>query len=128
MSEQQIQPRRNFLFVPGTRPDRFAKALAAGPDMVTVDLEDDPVTLAGDTARYISGFSCEKGTVESEEAMLALSNDRKKLMKKYPNLVVLRTFSKAWGLSGLRVTRPIGWPWQRENGVRMMEILESSRR
>jgi (S)-citramalyl-CoA lyase len=36
----QIQPRRNFLFVPGTRPDRFPKALAAGPDMVTVDLED----------------------------------------------------------------------------------------
>lgn len=26
-----------------------------------------------------------------------------KLLKKYPNLVVLRTFSKAWGLAGLRV-------------------------
>jgi len=26
-----------------------------------------------------------------------------KLLKKYPNLVILRTFSKAWGLAGLRV-------------------------
>ncbi|HVR61147.1 MAG TPA: BadF/BadG/BcrA/BcrD ATPase family protein, partial [Polyangia bacterium] len=47
----------------------------------------DTKTPAGDSARYISGFSCEKGTVESEEAMLALSADRKKLMKLYPNLV-----------------------------------------
>jgi activator of 2-hydroxyglutaryl-CoA dehydratase/predicted nucleotide-binding protein (sugar kinase/HSP70/actin superfamily) len=47
----------------------------------------DTKTPAGDTARYISGFSCEKGTVESEEAMLALTADRKKLMKKFPNLV-----------------------------------------
>ncbi len=47
----------------------------------------DTKTPAGDSARYISGFSCEKGTVESEEAMLALSAERKKLMKLYPNLV-----------------------------------------
>ena len=33
------------------------------------------------------GFSCEKGTVESEEAMLALTTERKKLMKEFPNLV-----------------------------------------
>jgi hypothetical protein len=37
--------------------------------------------------RYISGFSCEKGTVESEDAMLALVAERKKIAKQYPNLV-----------------------------------------
>jgi predicted nucleotide-binding protein (sugar kinase/HSP70/actin superfamily) len=47
----------------------------------------DAETPAGDSARYISGFSCEKGTVESEEAMLALTVERKKLGKRYPNLV-----------------------------------------
>jgi citrate lyase subunit beta/citryl-CoA lyase len=31
---------RSVLFVPGTRPDRFAKALAAGADGVILDLED----------------------------------------------------------------------------------------
>jgi activator of 2-hydroxyglutaryl-CoA dehydratase/predicted nucleotide-binding protein (sugar kinase/HSP70/actin superfamily) len=41
----------------------------------------------GTSSRYISGFSCEKGTVESEEAMLALVADRKKTAKAFPNLV-----------------------------------------
>jgi citrate lyase subunit beta/citryl-CoA lyase len=31
---------RSFLFVPGHRPDRFAKAEAAGADVVVLDLED----------------------------------------------------------------------------------------
>ncbi len=41
----------------------------------------------GSTARYISGFSCEKGTVESEAAMLALVKERKATAKEFPNLV-----------------------------------------
>lgn len=31
---------RSLLFVPGSRPDRFAKAMAAGADAVCIDLED----------------------------------------------------------------------------------------
>ncbi len=31
---------RSLLFVPGSRPERFAKALAAGADAVCIDLED----------------------------------------------------------------------------------------
>lgn len=31
---------RTYLFVPGNRPDRFAKALASGADAVVLDLED----------------------------------------------------------------------------------------
>jgi len=31
---------RSYLFVPGNRPDRFDKALAAGADAVIIDLED----------------------------------------------------------------------------------------
>jgi citrate lyase beta subunit len=31
---------RTYLFVPGTRPERFAKALASGADVVVLDLED----------------------------------------------------------------------------------------
>src|SRR5262249_14335340 len=41
----------------------------------------------GTTSRYISGFSCEKGMVESKEAMLEGVELRKKLMKTHPNLV-----------------------------------------
>jgi citrate lyase beta subunit len=31
---------RTFLFVPANRPERIAKALASGTDVVVVDLED----------------------------------------------------------------------------------------
>jgi activator of 2-hydroxyglutaryl-CoA dehydratase/predicted nucleotide-binding protein (sugar kinase/HSP70/actin superfamily) len=41
----------------------------------------------GSTSRYISGFSCEKGTVESEEAMLSLVAERKAIAKQFPNVV-----------------------------------------
>ena len=35
-----LQILRSYLFVPGSRPDRFDKALAAGADAVVIDLED----------------------------------------------------------------------------------------
>ncbi|CAN5611523.1 hypothetical protein BH09MYX1_BH09MYX1_44500 [soil metagenome] len=41
----------------------------------------------GSTSRYIAGFSCEKGTVESKEAMLELVADRKKIAQQFPNMV-----------------------------------------
>jgi citrate lyase subunit beta/citryl-CoA lyase len=42
---------RSFLFVPGDRPDRFDKALAAGADAVIVDLEDGVALAKKDEAR-----------------------------------------------------------------------------
>jgi predicted nucleotide-binding protein (sugar kinase/HSP70/actin superfamily) len=41
----------------------------------------------GSTSRYIAGFSCEKGTVESHDAMLSLVKERKKIAAQFPNLV-----------------------------------------
>jgi citrate lyase beta subunit len=35
-----VHVRRSLLFVPGSRPDRFEKALSAGADCVCIDLED----------------------------------------------------------------------------------------
>jgi len=35
-----LLPARTYLFVPGTRPERFDKALASGADRVVLDLED----------------------------------------------------------------------------------------
>jgi (S)-citramalyl-CoA lyase len=36
----QVLSVQSMLFVPGTRPERFAKALASGSDLVCIDLED----------------------------------------------------------------------------------------
>ncbi|MEK5237583.1 BadF/BadG/BcrA/BcrD ATPase family protein [Paenibacillus sp. FSL L8-0470] len=47
----------------------------------------DSETPDGQTARYISGFSCEKGTVEDQEAVVKLNRHRQDLKKHYPNLV-----------------------------------------
>jgi len=40
MQPRSIRPRRSLLFVPGLRPDRYAKALEVGADIVCVDIED----------------------------------------------------------------------------------------
>ncbi len=56
----------------------------------------------GSTARYISGFSCEKGTVESKDAMIALVRERQKIMREFPNLVTYEArvaFQKVKGLA-----------------------------
>ncbi len=42
---------RSLLFVPGDRPDRFAKAAASGADALILDLEDAVAAAAKDTAR-----------------------------------------------------------------------------
>lgn len=47
----------------------------------------DTQTPDGDTARYIAGFSCEKGTVQSKEDVIRLNQERKRLKKEFPNLV-----------------------------------------
>lgn len=47
----------------------------------------DTKTTEGRTARYISGFSCEKGTVEDMNALKSLNKQRKTRMDRYPNLV-----------------------------------------
>jgi (S)-citramalyl-CoA lyase len=40
MDNQEFQPRRSFIFMPGVSPEMFPKALATGADIVCIDLED----------------------------------------------------------------------------------------
>lgn len=47
----------------------------------------DAVTPKKEIARYISGFSCEKGTVEDHDALRKLNTRRRERMRTYPNLV-----------------------------------------
>ena len=45
------RPRRSILFAPGSRPERFGKALASGADAVCLDLEDGVAPADKDRAR-----------------------------------------------------------------------------
>lgn len=47
----------------------------------------DTLSPNGRKSRYIAGFSCENGTVESKEMLKLLANKRKKLKANFPNLV-----------------------------------------
>ncbi len=47
----------------------------------------DTATPSGNTARYIAGFACEDGTVESHEALSSLKESRRSLQESVPNLV-----------------------------------------
>lgn len=54
-----VRSARSLLFVPGDRPDRFAKAVAAKPDIVVIDLEDavsaeDKNGARAETARWLA--------------------------------------------------------------------------
>lgn len=47
----------------------------------------DSVTPDGQTTRYISGFSCERGTVEDKAEVVRLTQERQALRDRCPNLV-----------------------------------------
>lgn len=50
-----IQHARSLLFVPATRPERFAKALDSGADCIVIDLEDAVAAGSKDSARVQLG-------------------------------------------------------------------------
>lgn len=50
-AHQALAQARSLLFVPGNRPERFAKALASGADAVVLDLEDAVPAAAKPEAR-----------------------------------------------------------------------------
>jgi activator of 2-hydroxyglutaryl-CoA dehydratase/predicted nucleotide-binding protein (sugar kinase/HSP70/actin superfamily) len=59
---------------------------------------------AEETARYISGFSCEKGTVEDYAALKKLNAQRRERMVAFPNLV---DYEATWTFKPLYKTRPL---------------------
>jgi activator of 2-hydroxyglutaryl-CoA dehydratase/predicted nucleotide-binding protein (sugar kinase/HSP70/actin superfamily) len=60
-----------------------------------------------ETARYISGFSCEKGTVEDHDALKKLNKNRKDRMVAYPNLV---DYESTWTFKQLYKTEALPEP------------------
>lgn len=57
-----------------------------------------------ETVRYISGFSCEKGTVEDHEALRTLNQTRRERMVAYPNLV---DYEATWAYKPMHKCDPL---------------------
>ncbi|MEU6087091.1 CoA ester lyase [Streptomyces sp. NPDC047085] len=58
---ERIAAAHTLLFVPGDRPDRFAKAAAAGADLVIIDLEDAVAPADKEAARTQTGAWLARG-------------------------------------------------------------------
>lgn len=67
-------PRRSLLFVPGSRPDRFVRALTSGADVVCVDLEDAVAPAGKDAARQAAIPFL--GATEGSERVLRINAPR----------------------------------------------------
>jgi citrate lyase subunit beta/citryl-CoA lyase len=76
MSHQaQAERARSFLFVPGSRPDRFAKAESSGADVVVFDLEDAVPTAEKTGARSaVVGYLQRRGAIARKTAAMVRIN------------------------------------------------------
>jgi citrate lyase subunit beta/citryl-CoA lyase len=102
---------RSYLFVPGDRPDRFAKALASGADFVIVDLEDAVGPTAKDTARAaLVAWLAEPGAPVAvrinDAASAAFAADLAVLAQARVAAVLLPKAERAEDLARLRAAAP----------------------
>ena len=66
---------RTYLFVPGNRPERFAKALASGADAVVLDLEDAVAADAKAAARSaIAAWAATAGDADRQRAVVRIND------------------------------------------------------
>lgn len=66
---------RTYLFVPGNRPERFAKALATGADAVVLDLEDAVAAVHKNAARdAIAGWASVASGAEKDRMVVRIND------------------------------------------------------
>lgn len=113
---------RSFLYVPGHRPDRFAKALASGADAVIFDLEDAVPVPAKDDARFEVGAFI-AGLAESPAEVWVRINDGDR------GLADLGAMSAAQWLAGVIVPKAsparLAAVHDHRSGVPLIALVES---
>lgn len=72
-----------------------------------------------ETVRYISGFSCEKGTVEDYDALRALNKTRRERMTAFPNLV---DYEATWAFKPMYKPDPLP---EAESEIKDVEVKKT---
>lgn len=118
---------RSYLFVPGNRPERFAKALASGADAVVLDLEDAVAIEAkagardaiADWAAHVGPDALRRVVVRVNDAGSPQFADDLRLLRDagLPNVMLPKTESAAQ-LQALCAGLP---------GARVLALIESAR-
>ena len=75
MSAAPVRAALTYLFVPGNRPDRFDKALAAGADRVILDLEDAVAPADKQAARVLVSQCIAGLEADARQGVLVRIND-----------------------------------------------------
>lgn len=118
---------RTYLFVPGNRPERFAKALASGADAVVLDLEDAVAPEAKAAARdAIAAWATQAGEAErarivvriNDAAAPGFAEDLRLLREARLLDVMLPKAEHDEPLGALRAALP---------GARLLALIESAR-
>jgi histidinol-phosphate aminotransferase len=96
--------RRNQLLV--------ERIVAAQPKITFLTSPHNPYGAPLDPGEVLGLLERLRGIVAIDEAYLEVSTDPSfaRLIARFPNLIVLRSFSKAWGLAGLRLGAIIAVP------------------
>ncbi|QAA94046.1 HpcH/HpaI aldolase/citrate lyase family protein [Pollutimonas thiosulfatoxidans] len=114
---------RSALFVPATRPERYAKALAAGADIVIIDLEDAVApSLKAEARRHIDDFAAQfpqaRFLVRVNDATTSWFDDDLALCAQHTGIVGLM-LPKAESAEQIKRAASIGKP--------VVPIIESAR-
>jgi citrate lyase subunit beta / citryl-CoA lyase len=118
---------RTYLFVPGDRPERFAKALASGADAIVLDLEDAVAPAAKGKARdAIARWWLRAGQAElarivvriNDAASVAFSDDLCLLRDARIAAVMLPKAESAAQVQAVRAAMP---------NARVLALIESAR-
>ncbi len=75
MTAASAQAARTYLFVPGNRPERFAKAFAAGADAVVIDLEDAVAPEQKEAARAAIAAWCAQAGGHDAQLVVRINDD-----------------------------------------------------
>lgn len=118
---------RTYLFVPGNRPERFAKALASGADAIVLDLEDAVAVDAKSAARdAIANWAKTAAQADRERTVVRINDaastwfgdDLRLLRESCLQEVMLPKAESPAQLADLRVGLP---------AARVLALIESAR-
>ena len=87
---------RTYLFVPGNRPERFAKALASGADAVVLDLEDAVAPPAKGEARdAIAQWSPQAADADRARIVVRINDAQSSCLRRRPATAARRAHRRA---------------------------------
>lgn len=116
---------RSLLFVPGNRPERFAKALASGADAVILDLED--AVPPADKAAARAAIAAQWPALREQGVPLLLRVNAPDSADWRQDLALLERLPGLAGLMCPKVESPTALAALAPHGVPLLPLIESAR-